>query len=44
MAMQPTRQRMSLEQYLLLVNNSDRRLSVPAAVEQVEEENEREAD
>ncbi len=44
MAMQPARQRISLEQYLLLVNNSDRRLAMPAAVEQVEEENERETD
>ncbi len=44
MVMQPARQHMSFEQYLLLVNNSDRRLSVPAAVEQVEEANERETD
>jgi hypothetical protein len=31
---------MSFEQYLLLVSNSDRRLSIPTVVEQVEEEGE----
>ncbi len=40
MVMQPARHHVSLEQYLLLINDSDRRLSIPAVVEQAEEENE----
>lgn len=43
MLMQPAREHMSLEQYLLLVNNSDRHyeyLAIPAVVEEVAEENE----